>query len=213
MAGLPLQVTPRYTAADNRAGMAADLTGWADLQGGVTQGQAVSVLTVEAYRDTPFVMSFFRSGQNDSLSFVYQMSHEWKPGTIVRPHVHTIPMANPAVQQNVRVIGQYAWTFESILALPANVGWTTFQVDVPINPGDAFVEKVIDVTGGVGITPPASVLESGFLLVYFQRNGANVADTYNTGKAGGTALANLALLSFDCHFQSQKVGTQIEFPP
>lgn len=206
---LPLEVTPRYSGNDHRAGMAADLTGWEDLQGSIQQGAGVSALTTEAYRDTPLLMSFFRSGQVDKLSFIYQMSHRWQPGTKVRPHLHVVPMADPASTQNVLIEGQYAWMNDST-ALPANSGWTTFSVVVPVNPGDAFKEKIVDFTGGVGITPPASFQESDLLCIYIQRTGNSGSDTYNTAKSGGTAAANLGLLSADVHFQCQKVGTQLE---
>ncbi len=208
---LPLQVVPYYTPPDNRGGMAQALTGWNDLVGGVTQGNNVAALTTEVYRDTPFIMSFFRHGQNDSLSFIYQMSHQWQAGTVVRPHVHVIPMVDPASTQNVYIVGQYAW-LSTTRALPANADWTQFTVIVPINPGDAFLEKIVDVTGGVGITPPADIDESDMLCVFFERNGANVLDTYTTSKASGTAQANLGLVSFDCHYQGQKIGSLVEFP-
>src|SRR3990172_8057356 len=170
---LPLVVVPRYSVLDNRGGMSRDLIGWNDLQGAATEGNNVAALTVEAYRDTPFVMSFFRSNQDDSLSFVYQMSHAWQPGTVVRPHIHVIPMADPVVAQNVYIIGQYAWG-SSTRVLPANASWTPFTITFAINPGDAFKVKVIDTTNATGITPPADIEESDILCVYFQRNGTNV---------------------------------------
>jgi hypothetical protein len=105
---LPLQVVPFYTPPDNRGGMAQALTGWNDLVGSVTVGQGAGALTTEVYRDTPFRMSFFRHDQDDALSFIYQMSHQWQAGTIVRPHVHVIPMVDPVATQNVYIIGQYA---------------------------------------------------------------------------------------------------------
>lgn len=208
---LPLQVVPFYTPPDNRGAMAQALTGWNDLLGAVQQGAGAAALTTEAYRDTPFLMSFFRSNQNDSLSFIYQMSHQWQAGTVVRPHVHVIPMADPVATQNVYIVGQYTWG-STTRVIPANASWTSFTVTVPIDPGDAFLAKIIDVTGGVGFTPPADIDESDLLFVYFSRQGTNPLDTYTTGKTGGTAAANLGLLSFDCHYQAQKIGSLVEFP-
>lgn len=207
---LPLQVTPRYSAIDHRGGLAADLIGWDDLQGSIQAGANVGALTTEAYRDTSFRMSFFRSGQVDNLSFVYQFPHSWQPGTLIRPHLHVVPMVNPAVVQNVLIEGQWAWGSE-LLALGANATWTTFSALVPIGTTDAFKVKVIDLTAGLGIQPPAGIVESDLFLIYVQRTGNNVADTYNTGKTGGTALANLGLLSVDVHIQAQKNGSPVEF--
>jgi hypothetical protein len=50
-----------------------------------------------------------------------------------------------------------------------------------------------------------------YLCVFFERNGTNALDTYTTSKASGTASANLGLLSFDCHYQGQKIGSLTEF--
>ena len=208
---LPLEVVPFYTPPDNRGGMAQALTGWNDLLGGASAGLGAAALTTEVYRDTPFLMAFFRSNQNDSLSFIYQMSHQWQAGTVVRPHVHVVPMADPVAPQNIYIIGQYAWG-STTRVLPANAAWTPFTITFTINPGDAFTVKVIDTTNATGITPPADIDESDILCVYFQRNGTNILDTYTTAKVGGTAAANLGLVSFDCHYQGQKIGSLIEFP-
>lgn len=207
---LPLQVVPFYTPPDNRGGMAQALTGWNDLLGGVSAGLGAAALTTEVYRDTPLLMAFFRANQNDALSFIYQMSHQWQPGTVVRPHVHVVPMADPAATQNVYIVGQYAWASPTRV-LPANAGWTTFAITFAINPGDAFKVKVIDTTNATGITPPAGIDESDMLCVYFSRQGTDPLDTYSTAKSGGTASANLGLVSFDCHYQGQKIGSLVEF--
>jgi hypothetical protein len=120
-------------------------------------------------------------------------------------------MADPATPQNVYMIGQYAWLDVQMgNQLPANAGWTTFNVTTAINPGDVFKEKIISLPA---IIPPVGALESALLLLYVQRNGLNVLDTYTTAKSGGTAAANLGLLSFDCHVQIEKVGSIQEFPP
>jgi hypothetical protein len=206
VAELPLQVVPENTINDMRGPIARDIIGWNDLAGPATEGAGATALTAEPYLATSFRMLFFRHDQNDSLSFTYQMSHAWEPGTIVRPHVHIIPMVNPAVTQNVFLQGQYVWGITG-QPLPDVAGWTAFDVTYPITTTAALIPEVIDLTGGVGFTPPALAVESSFLLVFIQRSGTNVLDTYSTNKPGpGTAAANLAVLSFDCHFQTVKPG-------
>lgn len=212
MISLPLQIVPRYVLSDHRGGLSADITGWDDLAGSVQQGGGVAALTTEAFRDTPFLMSFFRSGQSDSLSFIYQFPHRWRRGTLIRPHLHVMACADPAADENVYFVGQYAFASDTITT-PANVGWAPIDLLFPIHPGDVFKEQIVDLTGGAGITPPADVIESSFLFLYLKRSGADPKDTYSTAKVGGTAAANLGLVSFDVHIQIEKPGgTQIEIP-
>jgi hypothetical protein len=82
-----------------------------------------------------------------------------------------------------------------------------------VNPGDVNKMAVLDLTAGNGIQPPAGIVESDLLLIYVFRQASNVLDTYDTAKVGGTAQANLGILSSDLHYQTQKAGgSQDEIP-
>lgn len=183
---------------------------WDDLQGDVSQGTAAAALTYEVYRDTPFFMYFFRHNQSDSLSMRYQFPHGVHLTTAVVPHLHLIPMVSPGgTPQNLRLIGRYTWSSGGA-AVPANASWTTFgPINVPIAAGDEFVPKLVDLAT---VTAPASMKGSDHLLVFCQRDGTNIGDTYNTGKVGGTALANVALLSLDCHYRKATRGSLLAAP-
>lgn len=185
---------------------------WDDMQGSIGQGAGVTALTVEVFRDTPFLMWFMRHDQNDALNFVYQFSHSWDYTKIVVPHLHVLPMADPATAQVARFDGYFAWTRPNYAAqpLPALTGWTAFgPIDLTINPGDVYVQKIISLGS---ITPPAWVRESSSLLIWFRRFGTDAGDTYTTSKVGGTQAANLGILSTDVHFRKNKIGSVTEIP-
>jgi hypothetical protein len=174
---------------------------WDDLQGDISQGTANTVLTYEAYRDTPFKCYFWRHDQNDELNFVYQMPHSWNNGTVI-PHLHVVPMSNGA--GNFVVDGYYVWApldgYVNALS-----SWTAISpITTAIAASDQYKQRLINLGN---LTPPTniSVMTSAILLIYLKRNVT--LDTYETGKTGGTASANIALLSADLHYQKNKLGT------
>jgi len=182
---------------------------WDDIQGSVAVGNAASALTNEVYRDTPWRGLFFRHDQNDALHFVYQFPHKWRTTTSVHPHIHIIPMADPAAAQNIYFIGQYAWsTAGAGQAVPANAGWTPFNATQAVQPGDVYEELVV---GFAVIPPPAWAAASANLLVYLQRNGTNPFDTYTTNKDHGTGAANVLALFSDVHYRASRFGTVTEY--
>lgn len=182
--------------------------GWDDQQGDISQGVASSTLTYQAYRDTPFLMYFFRHDQNDVLNMRYQFSHGWNPQTDVLAHLHLIPMADPVSPEVAYFTGVYAWAgFD--LEVPALSSWTAFTASLTINPGDAFKEKFLPLFQA---TPAANATESDILLIQVQRAGTDPTDTYTTSKTGGTAAANLGILSADVHYSRNKVGTEAPIP-
>lgn len=186
---------------------------WDDMQGSIAQGGGASALTVEAFRDTAFLMWFMRHDQDDALNFIYQFSHRWDYVKPVVPHLHIVPMADPVAPQVARFNGYFVWTRPNYAAqpLPALVGWTTFgPIDVTINPGDVHVQKIVSLGA---VTPPAWARESSSLLLWFRRNGTDPGDTYTTAKPGaGTPAANIGLISADVHFRANKMGTEAELP-
>lgn len=179
---------------------------WNDLQGTISQGVGNSDLTYEAYRDTTFKLYFMRHNQADELNFVYQMAHEWDPDTAVRPHIHIIPMANPAARQTISLTVRYAWSRVG-QALPAVSGWTTAQANFDVDPGMVYQEHILSL--GL-ISPPSDAVESSILMLQVVRNLA--ADSYETNKDHGTPSANVAVLSCDLHYRIAKFGTTTEFP-
>ena len=170
---------------------------WNDLQGAVSEGAAGAALEFEAFRDTPFKLASFRNAQNDELHMTFQMSHGWKPGTVVRPHLHVIPLA--AAAGTVHFTGYYAWALYG-QEVPALTGWTAFTIDYEVLASEVNKSAMISLGD---VTPPAGVRESDFLLIYFKREGGAAEDDY---------VGNLAALGVDCHYQIEKDGTDAEMP-
>jgi len=190
----------------SRAGLTS-INGWKDLAGSISQGTNAAALTYEAYRGTPLKLYYFRHNQTDELHFVYQMQHDWIVGTAVRPHMHVIPMAAPILPQVVSITGKYAWSQPGV-AIPADIGWQSYNALLTVNPGDVYKEALIVLPQ---ITPPLNLSSSMILMIYVARSSTDVADTYITAKDHGTPTANLALLSADIHYQAISVGTVSEF--
>lgn len=165
-------------------------------------------MTVEAFRNTSYLMSFFRHNADVDLSFEFQMPHTWDPRTSVRPHLHVVPMANGS--GNVRITGHYHWAVPDT-AIPVLASWTPFETTTAFVAGDQYQEKFIALGT---FAPPAGASESAVLMLFVQRPGSSDgADTYSTNKDHGTAAANLGLLAADLHYQPHKAGTINEYGP
>lgn len=181
---------------------------WDDVRGAVTPGRASSAPLVEAYRDTPFLMSFLRHNQDNDISLELQTSHRWDPRRVLQPHLHIKPMANGA--GNIRFTGYYSWSAPRFTT-PALAGWTAFTVDVAAVAGDQYQMLFANIGN---ITAPAGVNESGILHVFVTRPGlSDAADTYSTNKDHGTGAANVGIIGIDAHYEPVKAGTETQFGP
>lgn len=185
-------------------------TAWNDLKGDVTSGKASLALVEEAYRDTPALYSFLRYDRQNTLTFKYQMGHDWLVGTQVRPHIHFIPMSAPGAAQTIRFSGYYAWSApEQNQQLPALAGWTPFFVERAFDTSDQYEERIM----GAGlITPPSWANWSSNLHVHWVNETTHLNYTYKTNKDHGTPAANILLVSFDTHIQVDRFGSQPEYP-
>jgi hypothetical protein len=180
-----------------------------DQQGAVASAVGVSALTEEQYRDTGFLMAFFRHDQDDTLHLTFQFSHRKKLGTpIASVHIHCIPMVNPAIPQNVYFGYKYTWQ-DIGSEFPSDASWITGNATMTVGITDAFKQRA----HGIVVAVPAPIGEgySSMVLFRLQRLGTNPLDTYNTNKAGGTPAANLGLLYMDCHFQTERRGSLAQF--
>jgi hypothetical protein len=182
---------------------------WDDVPCRAGQAGGISALTLEDYRDTDFKAYFFRHNQDDILYLEWQMPHSWDPATSVRPHVHIIPMVNPASSEVIRFSGKYAWS-QAGVALPADVSWTPFAVSHTVETTDEFKQAVVALAT---VAPPSNPKESNILLMWVMRAGlSDGADTYKTSKVLGTGAANVMVASLDAHYQKVKFGTVAEIP-
>jgi hypothetical protein len=185
---------------------------WDDMMGPSAIGRGNAAPTHEVYRDTTFEMDFGRHDQDDTLFFAFQLCHRWNRGA-VRFHAHVIPMSTwvPGAPTKDVYWGYKYWFCSDGVAIPAAVGWTASNYTLSLAPTDQYLPKLVSI---VTVPPAALPRESDILLIELTRLGTSPNDTYNDAKTTppGTAAANLALLSFDVHYQTNKPGTILELP-
>ena len=182
-----------------------------DLLGPATAATAgLSAPTIEAFGDTAYPAMFFRHDQDDDAWWTFQTSHRWDRTTPLYLHAHIVPMADPVSPQIVYLDGSYAWAHYGAI-VPAAADWTAITpVPHTVSPGQLRIPGIVSLAE----IPAGTALESDILIVKIRRPGSsNASDTYTTSKPGsGTAAANVCILSVDCHYVTQKAGTQTEIP-
>lgn len=172
---------------------------WTDVRGVPVEGEGAAALTTESYRDTGFLMKFFRYNQADSYFVVWQLPHGWNRGS-VRPHMHMIPMAAGA--GTARFNWAYAWTNIGSEFVGAS-GWTSGSTSISLTVDDQYKHKIINFSN---VPAPVGAGNSSILVFKMERDPAT--DTYTTGKSGGTASANLGILDLDLHYQQSRIGSK-----
>lgn len=177
---------------------------WDDHIAVAHEGTGPAALTYEAYRDTGFFMRFFRHNQRDNIFMVYQMPHEWNNGAI-RPHMHCIPMASGSGT----VALDYAFTWSRVGGqLSGSAGWTSGSMTHSFTPADQYNQTIVNF--GLHTPPAGCAVDSVIFVIKVERNTTD--DSYETDKDHGTPAANLALVSFDLHYQKSKAGSTTEAP-
>lgn len=160
-----------------------------------------SPMTVQAYRDTSFLIEHCRHDQDDVIGyFKFQFGHKKKRDTpITSVHVHCIPCGtNPATAKNVRFSWAYTWQ-NSGGVFPANASWISGTSDMPISTTGQYTGLIHSFS--VNLTPPSPEHYSSWLLFRVLRLSSSGSDTYVQSNPSGTAAANLAILGVDCHIQ------------
>lgn len=142
-----------------------------------------------------FSWLFTGSGPKDhELFFEAQMPHAYRPGTLIKPHVHWCKTTAAAGDVNWGL--EFTWT-----NVGGSIGSTTIVKNTVANvatPGNKqhVVTNLADVSG-------PTKRESSIFLCRIFREQSSAEDTYPD---------NAALLSVDIHFENEKLGTGPEFP-
>ena len=90
---------------------------WDDLQGTFDNSTGAQTnLTLTTFDTSGFQTLFFRHDQDNHFSMRFQFPHKWSR-TIVKPHLHLLPAAQPTtnVTGTVEIGYQYAWANNSTL--------------------------------------------------------------------------------------------------
>ncbi len=172
-----------------------------DILGPATSASGLAALSIDpvvsgAVHATPF----FRHDQDDSISWVFQLPHFYKPTTDLHFHLHALPAGTLA--GNIRFSLRY-WAGEIGTVVAAYANWnainTTYQIELSDNGKNTLINGFI--------IPGTGLCESSIVICELTRLGTDPLDTYSSNKSWGTSQANLGILYGDIHYQGNKQGT------
>lgn len=146
--------------------------------------------------DTEISGFLFDPGKTEIISITAQMSHTWREGTNIIPHVHW--------QKTTSAIGDVLWELKYRWAPIGEVmdsSWTikTISTTILTTPdNDTANEHLISNWGVIDATGKEI---SDFFIMQLSRIGGDAADTYGD---------DVRLLELDVHFQVDGWGSELE---
>ena len=134
----------------------------------------------------------FDSSIEEEIIFTIQLPHTYKAGTDVMPHVHWV--ATTAAAGNVVWGLEYCISLNGVAANATTLMTVTDATPVATKTQQIAAWDAIDGT---------DLVESSIINCRLYRKAADVADTY---------AADAVAMSFDMHYQIEKLGTDNEYP-
>lgn len=135
----------------------------------------------------------------EEVFFDIQMPHTWKQGSVIYPHVHFSPTSTntaDTVSRTVRFVLDYTWVnVNDAFGVVSSVEMTKAFI-----PNDALWQHLI-ASNATGIDGTGKNISS-VLKCRLYRDPGNAADTYPQ---------DVALNSFDIHFQVDSLGSTLEY--
>lgn len=170
---------------------------WDDLRVSMDKGSNSASLEYVWGSAGPQIWYFRNNEGLEAMSFVVQLPHSWKEGTIIYPHIHWIPKASKT--GNVEWNLDYSWQNYDATTPLEFLPYTTSTVVI----NGPFVANTHRITplAAAGLDGVGKKISS-ILICRIWRNSSNAVDTY-TDEAG--------LLSLDFHFQIDTVGSRSDF--
>jgi hypothetical protein len=185
--------------ADGTLRMDGAATVWDDMFGDITkvqvQGTGVTLNSAE------LTLDFLASAEiNDYAIVVYQMSHKWKPGSTIYPHIHWIQQDN--IVPNFLI--QYRWQRNK---QAKTTDWTNYKC----NTNNAFTYSsgsLNQITAGGGITAPEDYGISDVIQVRIIRDTKNQSTVFSgPDPYSGT----VSISSVDFHFEIDTEGSRTQY--
>jgi len=140
---------------------------------------------------------------DDWLTVVIQMSHRWKLGTVIYPHLHWVQTA--AAMPNW-LIG-YRWNINGAATNAA--AWTYI-----IHSANAYTwssGSLNQITKFGSITPPEGAGLSDLVHIKIFRDVSNESTLFTGAEVDVNVQDNAAASSFDIHFEIDSAGSDTEY--
>ena len=170
-----------------------------DLTGDITRTKTVGVRVT--FNDAEGTIEITSSATtSDYLILSYQMSHKWKLGSVIYPHIH--------FEQNQNSIPyfliQYRWQQNG---QEKKTAWTNYKCNTPVYTYSGTIKNNI-ATSSVGITPPVNYSLSDIIQLRVIRDTTNSSGLF-TGEP--TYTGTVSITAVDIHYEIDAGGSKTEF--
>ena len=195
---ISVAIAAAVVAQTTRYGKEPDLIYWDDTQVpalGIVLGSTAPGLISFRTNDLLKIYGFDGGGAADFAYFTIQLSHRYKEGTVLHPHVHWCRVDDPDDPANTNVV----WRLVYSLGTP--LGAFGLSVTNTITNGVAAANWTHQISGFEPITNETFGI-SGIMVGTITRVSADAGDTY-TPDAG--------FLGFDLHFEVDAPGSREEY--
>ena len=171
-----------------------DATFFDDLQGDITKTKTVG--TRVTLNDTENTINFTNTSTLSDYVFLnFQMSHKWKIGSIIYPHIHW----EQTLSTTPNWLIQYRWQKQGG---PKTTAWTNYKCDVNVF---TYTSGTLNqISNNEGITPPDGAGLSDIIEIRVIRDTANASGLFTPGN---TYAATASITSIDIHYECSQLGS------
>ena len=187
----------------HKAGMYAD-TYFDDLQYQMVGQKMESPSSHIVYHSATDTINFYKTcdWNDDWITMVIQMSHRWKVGSVIYPHLHWVQQA--AAMPNL-IIG-WRWNVNG-----AAWNGTYAYIKHSANVYDWSSGNLNQITKFGSITPPSGAGLSDLLFIRIYRDVANESTEFTGAENDANVQDDVFACSFDIHFEIDSAGSDTEY--
>jgi len=191
-----LQAISNSLTEDGHRELHSDILCWDDLQCPPEAFNAQGSPSPPTIDNSTVPGTWLFSGTTENnLAVVRQMPHRWKQGGTLKPHVHW----EKTTTGSGEVMWQWCYSIANVGAVfPAYSDYFDGTNAVPHS--NTVRKHALDTFPDVDMTGKR---ESCMICIKFRRLPSHASDTY---------AADARFLEFDIHYQSDKDGTEAEYP-
>lgn len=184
--------------ADGTMKMNGTATVFDDLTSDLTRAKTIG--TRVTFNDTNNSMDFTTlADTTDYVILTYQLSHKWKAGSTIYPHIHW----EQAENNTPNFLIQYRWQKQGSAK---TTSWTNYKTTT-----NAFTYTsgtLNQISHDSGITPPAGYGMSDLIQLRVIRDNANSSGVFSGADAYTTTVS---VTSVDIHYEMDMLGSRQEY--